>query len=139
MAVDTIDFTLYGYRFRSRYCGTFAVDRRWSVCQIQFLPSVPVPSGSDDAVAALLYRVGAGAGHCIASLLTVPGCLRLRYRSILYVWGRSPYRHGFFVMMTVTDSFLFALRRCSAGLMGCQRRHPSLFLSLATVPCCVER
>ena len=116
--IESVDFTVYGYGFQSRYCRTFEVDRRWSVCHLRLRPSVPVPPGSDDAVAALLYSVDASAGHCIASTFNCTGLHALPLRLCRKV--------------TISDPFQFALRRCSVRLVGCQRRHPRVRSSIFT-------
>ena len=53
---------------------------RWSVCHLRLPLTVKVPSGSDDAVAALPYSVDAGAGHCSASTINGTGLHALPLR-----------------------------------------------------------
>ena len=112
---ETIAFIVYEYSVASRYYRMLAVGNRWSTSNLRLCRSVPVPTGSDDAVAGLIYSVGDGAGHCSASILTVLGCFRLRYRSILYVRARSRYRLGFFVMMT---GMIRSCSHCDVAVLG---------------------
>ena len=61
---ETIAFIVYEYGIASRYYRMLALGHWWSTRNLRLCRSVPVPTGSDDAVAGLIYSVGAGAGHC---------------------------------------------------------------------------